>query len=308
MSMDMKEAARRFTLCSALILPVLLAACDGDQAVAERPPVAQQAAAAAPAAAAVAKPPFVLPEAADAPRLLPLQGAVNTRTFAGLQGRNGAIPAGAFVRAGDLGKLTAADRDALAQAGVVLDIDLRTADEAAQSPDVLADDPRFAYKRISLLGEEKLDMSKLPPSLGEMYVQSLETSKPQFRQVFQTIAAQKDGTVLFHCTAGKDRTGMVSALLLDLAGVPRADIVHNYAISGHYFAPMAEATMKRPEMVAMLKAHPNMVAMMGSAPEDIEAFLDKLYSQYGDAESYLKSLGLSDADIHSLRVRLGQGG
>lgn len=270
--------------------------------------VASETALAAPAATqatAAVQIPYAQPKAEDAPRLLPLQGTVNARTFAGLRGHKGPIPADAFVRSADLGKLTAADRDALAQAGVKLDIDLRTAEEEAQSHDPLADDPRFGYRRISLMGEEKLDLSKLPPSLGEMYAQALDSSQPQFKAVFEAMAAQADGAILFHCTAGKDRTGMIAALLLDLAGVPRADIVHNYAVSGHYFAPMAKAVMQRPEYAAR-KADPKMVALMGTPPDAIETFLDKLHRQYGGSASYLKSIGLSDAEIHRLEVRLGQ--
>ena len=223
----MNLRCNHLALAIALSLPMLA----GAGIALARAPVADTAAA-APAAARTTN---VQPVAADAQRLMPLQGAWNTRTFAGLQGSHGPIPASAFVRTSDLGRLTAADRDALAAAGVTLDIDLRTADEQAQSPDLLADDARFAYQRTSLMGTERMDLQKMmttfPDSLGAAYVQWLDHSQPQFKQVFQRIAAERDGTVLFHCTAGKDRTGIIAGLLLDLAGVSRADIVHNYAIS-----------------------------------------------------------------------------
>lgn len=276
---------------------------------ASQPAPQQGAARRDPAPAAAAAPALAgqLPVAADAARLLPLQGTVNARSFAGLQGRNGPIPAAAFVRTADLGKLSAADRDLLAKTGVALDIDLRTQEEESHSHDVLADDGRFAYRRISLLGREQIDMSKLPPSLDQLYMQWLDANQAQFRQVFQTIAAQQDGAVLFHCSAGKDRTGVVAALLQDLAGVARQDIVHNYAISAHYDAPMAEALAKRAGM-AKLKANPNLAALSGTPPEAIEAFLDKLHGEYGGAASYLRTIGLNEAEVRSLLVRLGQEG
>lgn len=295
----MKKHTVVFAGTLALVLP-LFAGCASPPAAKAQIPAASQAAA----------PAFVVagdqPNAADATRLLPLQGAINARTFAGLRGKHGAIPAGAFVRTADLGKLTAADRDLLAKDGVALDIDLRTLDEETRSHDALADDARFAYKRVSLLGEEKIDMSKLPPSLGAMYVQSLDANQAQFGEVFKSIAAQKDGAVLFHCTAGKDRTGMVSAILLELAGVPRADIVHNYAISAHYYAPVAEESMKRAGYAELLKANPNIAALAGTPPEAIGAFLDKLDAKYGGANAYLRTVGLNDAEVRSLLVRLGQ--
>lgn len=258
----------------------------------------------------------VTPVADDAQRVLALEGAWNVRTFAGLQGRNGPIPATAFVRTADLSRLTAADRDTLAAAGVKLDIDLRTNDELQQSPDVLANDARFDYQRISLMGTEKMDLQKMmtsfPDSLGAAYVQWLGSNQPQFRDVFQRIAAQQDGAVLYHCTAGKDRTGIISGILLDLAGVPRADIVHNYAISAHYLEGQPKDSAMNVQMMALIKQHPEiarkMAGMGGTAPENMEMFLDALHAQYGGAAGYLKAVGLSEEEIHALQVRLGQAG
>lgn len=294
-------------LAVALSLPMLA----GAGLALARSPVTDTAA--APTTAASAN---VQPVAADAQRVIPLQGAWNTRTFAGLQGSHGPIPASAFVRTSDLGRLTPADRDALAAAGVTLDIDLRTADEQAQSPDLLATDARFAYQRISLMGTEKMDLQKMmttfPDSLGAAYVQWLDHSQPQFKQVFQRIAAERDGTVLFHCTAGKDRTGIIAGLLLDLAGVPRADIVHNYAISAHYLEGQPKDSAMNAQIMELIKQNPEigrkMAVMSGTAPENMEMFLAALHAQYGGAEGYLKSIGVSEAEIDQLKVRLGQAG
>ncbi|ROP80466.1 protein-tyrosine phosphatase [Stenotrophomonas rhizophila] len=294
-------------LAVALSLPMLA----GAGLALARSPVTDTAA--APTTAASAN---VQPVAADAQRVIPLQGAWNTRTFAGLQGSHGPIPASAFVRTSDLGRLTAADRDALAAAGVTLDIDLRTADEQAQSPDLLASDARFAYQRTSLIGTEKMDLQKMmttfPDSLGAAYVQWLDHSQPQFKQVFQRIAAERDGTVLFHCTAGKDRTGIIAGLLLDLAGVSRADIVHNYAISAHYLEGQPKDSAMNAQIMELIKQNPEigrkMAGMSGTAPENMAMFLAALHAQYGGAEGYLKSIGVSEAEIDQLKVRLGQAG
>ncbi|MCU0760992.1 MAG: tyrosine-protein phosphatase [Steroidobacteraceae bacterium] len=244
-----------------------------------------------------------LPRAADAGRLVPLQGALNVRSFDGLRGSNGPIPASSFIRAADLNRLTAADRDLLAARGVVLDLDLRTAEEASGSSDPLAADDRFRYVRISLLGTEKLDLANMPDDLGTMYVQSLAANQTQFRQVFETLAAQQDGTVLFHCTAGKDRTGMIAAMLLSLAGVPRSEIVHNYTISAHYLEPMMR---QNPQAAEMVRQNPKVAALMGTPAESIEAFLDALDGRHGGARAYLRTIGVSDGDVRRLLVRMGQ--
>jgi protein-tyrosine phosphatase len=285
---------------SALFAALALVGCAAQPGPEARAPVA---------AAAVANAANAMPAAGDAARLVPVQGALNVRSFANLNGRHGPIPAGSFIRAADLSKLSGADRDALAAAGVTLDVDLRTADEAGSSPDVLAQDARFQYTRISLLGAEKIDLANLPDTLAEGYVQWLTSNQAEFRQVFKSMAAQQDGTVLFHCTAGKDRTGMIAATLLSLAGVPRGQIVHDYAISAHYLEPMmgseAQMAASNPQLAEMMK-NPKIAAMRGSPPDAIEAFLDALDRQYGGAHNYLQTIGLSKDEIRSLQVRLGQ--
>lgn len=312
----MKNRSTRIALALALGLglPLLAdggiarAAAQAAQAVPPPPP--------APARASAARTGNVQPVTADASRFIPLQGAWNTRTFAGLQGAHGPIPANAFVRTSDLGRLTDADRDTLAATGVTLDIDLRTADEQSQSPDRLADDARFDYQRTSLMGTEKMDLQKMmdtfPDSLGAAYVQWLDHSQPQFKQVFQRMAAERDGTVLFHCTAGKDRTGIIAAMLLDLAGVADADIVHDYAISAHYLESQPRDSAMNAQIMALVRQNPEigrkMAAMAGTAPENMEMFLDALHRQHGGAENYLKSIGLSEAEIQQLKTRLGQSG
>ncbi|HDS1219698.1 tyrosine-protein phosphatase [Stenotrophomonas sp. TWI143] len=298
----MKTRPASLFLALMLCLPVAMTAVAAD---------APEAVAAKPTATA-----NVVPVAADASREIPLQGAWNVRTFAGLQGRHGPIPAEAFVRTADLGRLTDADRDALAAAGVKLDIDLRTADEERQSPDLLARDERFDYQRISLMGTEQMDLQKMmasfPDTLGDAYVQWLGHSQPQFKQVFQRIAAQQDGTVLFHCTAGKDRTGIIAGLLLDLAGVPEADIVHNYAISAHYLQGQPKDSAMNAQIMALIRQNPEigrkMAGMAGTAPDNMERFLAALRSQYGGAEGYLKAIGVSEREIQQLKIRLGQAG
>lgn len=298
----MKTRSTPIALALALLAPVL-----GTGAVAP---------ADTPAAATATRSGNTQPLADDAQRVMALQGAWNVRSFAGLQGSRGPIPANAFIRTADLGRLTAADRDTLAAAGVTLDIDLRTADEQTQSPDLLASDDRFDYQRISLMGTEKMDLPKMmksfPDSLGEAYVQWLGHSQPQFKQVFQRIAAEKDGTVLFHCTAGKDRTGIIAGLLLNLAGVADDDIVHNYAISAHYLEGQPKDSAMNAQMMELIRQNPEigrkMAGMAGTAPENMKMFLSALQQQYGGAEGYLKSIGISDAEIQQLKARLGQAG
>jgi protein-tyrosine phosphatase len=238
----------------------------------------------------------VAPDSADSNRVIPLEGALNVRDLGGLMGDHGAVPYDHFIRAANLAKLTPADREVLYKHDVVLDIDLRTPEEDRGSPDALASDPHIRYLPISLLGAS---MTR-PTSLRGMYVDALASDQPQFKQVFEAIAAAGQGGVLYHCTVGKDRTGMISAMLLQLAGVPRDQIVHNYAVSAYYLKPLTETG----PMADIIKKQPAVAALMASPPDAIEGFLDALDSQYGGTAAYLTRIGVSAGDIAKIRARL----
>jgi len=239
--------------------------------------------------------PEVQPTAEDATRLIALQGANNVRDLGGLQGKK-AIPKDRVIRTADLSRMTETDRTTLAQHEVKLDLDLRTHAEVGRAPDPLAKDPRFKYVNISLLGDAPLKLEQFP-TLGDLYVHALAENQQQWKQVFQTLAAQTDGAVLYHCTAGKDRTGMVTAILLELAGVDRDAIIHNYAISASYLHDQTRE---------FLAKNPKIAHIAGTPPVAMATFLDTLDKQYGGARAFLVKVGITDAEITALSHRLGQ--
>jgi protein-tyrosine phosphatase len=224
--------------------------------------------------------PGVQPTIEDAVRTLDLHSVMNARDLGGLKGTNGFIPHGHFYRTATLAHANEADRDMLHARGVTLDIDLRTWVESEAKEDVLARDPRFTYRRMSLLDS---GVSEWFRGLHSIYVHALAGHQSSVREIFHAMAMQ-NGAVLYHCTSGKDRTGMVTAILLDLAGVARDTIIRDYAISAHYLGRDASA----------------------SPPEYISSFLDALHAKYGGAHAFLTHTGLSESDIHALLVKLGQ--
>ncbi len=221
------------------------------------------------------------PTVEDWVRNVQLEHVQNVRDLGGLRGSHGFIPHGRFFRAATLVNASAADRGVLVSRGVTLDIDLRTSLEADGRGDRLSHDPRFAYRRISLLGMDVTDWFR---GLRGLYVHVLRGHQSSLREVFHAMATHGDGAVLYHCTSGKDRTGMVTALLLDLAGVERATIVRDYAISSHYLG--------RPES--------------SSPPEAIALFLDALHAKYGGARAFLATIGITPGEIATLLTKLGQ--
>jgi protein-tyrosine phosphatase len=240
------------------------------------------------------------PNRSDQTRLIPLSGALNVRDLGGLSGAHGPLPYGRFIRAADLSDISKADRDLLVGRGVTLDIDLRTTDEIQKKPDAFASDDRVRYIHISLMDDKPTDLSDLPPSLEADYAQILDTDKVQFHDVFAEFAHSGKGAVIYHCTGGKDRTGIISAVILELAGVSRNDIVHNYAISAFYLKP----ALRSPAVQAMLTTHPALAPMMTSPPHAMASLLGYLDEHYGGAEAYLLAAGLSSSDIAAIREHL----
>ena len=115
--------------------------------------------------------------------------------------------------------------------------------------------------------------------------------------------------MLVHCTAGKDRTGVGSALILTALGVPRSVVVSDYALSEKYqqstMRQQAARTQANPATEAFMKLPPEVIqVLMRTEPAYIEATLDALTAEYGSVEGYLaKELDVSAADIAALRKR-----
>lgn len=171
-------------------------------------------------------------------------------------------------------------------------IDLRSSLETDRSPCSLKDVNGFDYYHCQLHGFEQLPQSE--DEVGTLYCKHLEHSKP-VHDIMKIIAYSEAG-VLFHCTAGKDRTGIIAALLLSLVGVPKSDIVADYQVSYTYLY----------EKIKQLHTeYPDMPAFIGqSKAEYMERFLELFSEKYGSAEKYLLSAGLNTGDIQAIRAKL----
>lgn len=127
--------------------------------------------------------------------------------------------------------------------------------------------------------------------MGALYKDLIDNFSENIIKVFETILSNSENAVVFNCTAGKDRTGVIAALILDLLDVSREDIVENYIVTEKLLKPTFELIMKHykdstgREMPRYL---------LESKRESIEEFLNHLYSNYGNAKSYLLKNGLGE--------------
>ena len=232
--------------------------------------------------------------------LLQFHGLLNVRELGGHPTRDGATTRRrSLLRADDLVQLTAAGVQALADYGVRTVVDLRWPAEVAARPHPVAlGDRKVRYYGISLLAGDELEWASLSGECTkEMWKCAvLEHTRPQLKAVLEIIAGAAAEPLLFHCVAGKDRTGLIAALLLALADVEPDAIAADYAASTAQLADaylQRYANLDRTEILEALRC-----------PEQgVHNMLDYL-AQYGGAAGYLRAIGLSDGTIEGLRARL----
>lgn len=236
-------------------------------------------------------------------RHLALAGSYNIRDLGGYPTAGGGRTRWrALLRADSLHGLDADGQAALLAYGVGSIIDLRRPDERARQPNVFAASAALRYTGIPLLPASAAAAPEPIPDLAALYRMLLDRAQGQLRAVLAAVA-EAEGGVLVHCTAGKDRTGVVAALLLALAGVPDAVIVEDYTLTGGYIAPLL-ARLRAEAAHAGYDAA-QFERMLEARPEAMAAMLAYLAERYGGAEAYATAIGLSPREIEALRARLG---
>ena len=213
------------------------------------------------------------------------------------------------IRADNLCRLTDAGRAALLQYGVRTIIDLRSEQELAQARHPFADargapDPPH-YLNLPLLdlaNREAMAAIEAAPTQAASYCAILDRFPDRVAAVLGAVAAAPPGGVLLHCHAGKDRTGIVAALLLALADVPDEVIAADYALSDLYLQPLyAEIIASGPQDPERLA---RLAVLLRSAPETMLGVLERLRARYGGAVGYARAAGLDARDLDRLRARL----
>lgn len=234
-------------------------------------------------------------------RIIELEGACNVRDLGGYNNADGReIQWGRFYRGDNQHKLTEHDQELLIGRGIRTVIDLRYEQELNVAKDVFAASNRVTYYNVDLINPATTNQPQVE-SLGELYVNMLDNNQDAFRRVFELLADHSGEPVLFHCTAGKDRTGMVAALLLDLADVPHTTIIEDYAMTAECLLPiMDELRASRPEGIpADLYER-----FLGCDPGNMEMMLQHLRTTYGGAKHYLAESKLPEEKIVVLKQKL----
>ena len=237
---------------------------------------------------------------------IPLEGAYNFRDLGGLTVRDGRTfrPRRVF-RSDRLTGLTAEDRALLEGLGIRRVFDLRSDLELAEhgAGDLSSDAGRHRHVplvSISLsLSDPRIDWSKV--DLGARYLEMMIEGRGVIREILEHLASTDDAT-LFHCTGGKDRTGVVAAVLLRTLGVDDDTIVADYAVSEKYLGAFVDASRALMEREGFDPQ--SVLYLCGSPAERMVKMLADLDARWGSIEGYLDWAGVDDATVARLRERL----
>jgi len=240
-------------------------------------------------------------------RLIALEGAHNVRDLGGYRTANGGLTRWRSILRGDaLHRLSEADIETLLDNGLATVIDLRNAHEIAVEANPFTDHAQIRYHNTPLFSAlapvEMMANAALSFDMGDRYCQAIDDCQPAIAEVLKTIADAPEGAVLFHCSAGKDRTGVISALLLANAGVDEATIVEDYAltatISGPLIARLRERALGRGTPADLVDI------VLASEPRSMRQALDHIARNYGSVRDYLVRLGFDEPTMARLRSRL----
>jgi protein-tyrosine phosphatase len=238
------------------------------------------------------------------------EGCLNVRDLGGLPTEDGRrTRLGAVVRADNIRKLTDDGWRALAEHGVQRIVDLRWPEELAE------DQPRdveIEVVHVSVLGEEydaeyveELDahlmqVDDVADHYAWSYVDFLERYRERFGRAFAAVA-EADGTVVVHCMGGKDRTGIVAALLLRLAGVSHDAIGEDYSVTAANLEPSTSQWIPK---ITDETQRAKWEKLTGTPAGAMVRVVEEIERRYGDVASYLRAAGLTEEQVDQLRERL----
>lgn len=236
-------------------------------------------------------------------RHLRFKSVLNFRDIGGYRGyQNKSVTWRRIFRSGEFRNITAEDLGRLTgELGVNLIIDLRSEFELKNNGKGLLADCGIKYCNIAFMsdgGDPNANAKRYASltNMGDFYLELMRQKEFGSRVVeaLETIADPAHHPLVFHCAVGKDRTGMLAAMLLTLLGVKEADIILDYSLSEPYMDEMLARFKANPEPGHKIPDIPDY--FWKASPAYMKKLLDTLKKEYGSIEGYLKQMGMS-ADL-----------
>lgn len=235
-------------------------------------------------------------------RLIPVDGTANFRDLGGYRADGGWTKWGELFRSDGLHRVTDQGKRELADLGVKRVIDLRDAQEVKMSPDAELAGAQMVHHPIFKSAHEHVAAEIGIMELTEIiYLNHGDTLADTVRM----LADDTTGATIFHCTAGKDRTGAVAALTLTAVGVDRDDVLHDYELTEQNLAgPWLEHHLDMLRGVGVTLT-PKILELVGDSPVvALEQAFSSVESRYGSVRDYLLQNGLNEGALENLHARL----
>ncbi|MDE2006103.1 MAG: tyrosine-protein phosphatase [Rhodospirillales bacterium] len=243
----------------------------------------------------------------DLPRAVPLDGVSNFRDLGGWRATGSRVRFGRVFRSASLADMTAADAGRIAALGIRAVCDLRGRREAAAAPFPAALLPGIALHALPIeptVGASLRDILATRAATGrdatELMIAAYEAYAEEwshrYRAIFDLLADPVGGAVLFHCSAGKDRTGFGAALILTALGVSEADVMEDYLATNRLWRGDAEMGSGLPREAAAV--------LLTVQPLLLRAAFDAIGRLGGFARYAASRLGLDPAGLAVLHATL----
>jgi protein tyrosine/serine phosphatase len=239
-----------------------------------------------------------------ADRRIAFEQVFNFRDLGGYRARDArTVRWGTLFRADGLNRLQPGEEAAFAALGISTVIDLRTNEEAEHGGRFPAEVWDVAYHHLPMFDvlpdwpEEIVDPADY---LSERYLEMFATGRKAVARAFELLADQASYPLVFHCTAGKDRTGILAALVLAVLGVPDDVIATDYALSQEAMGRLVAWAREQQGVFARPRGTIPSIAVE-ARPGTIVAFLGKLRARGGSEDGFLAEIGVSAADAGTIR-------
>lgn len=236
-------------------------------------------------------------------RVIEFEIAYNVRHIGGYSTCDGRVTSDSVIRSAGLHRLTSKGIGALFEVGVTTIVDLRSTVERERdiTPDAMSAGIRLIHAPVFEEDQSPVGQANEFPGYAVVYERMLETGQAAYRTLFEIIA-DTNGRVLFHCSAGKDRTGVAAALLLGLAGVDARTIVEDYSHSARLLEPLLGEWL--PKMAERGVDAERGKQLMASNAEDMFSTLAHIDRLYGGPAGYLDGVGLSTSALSAVKAKL----
>ncbi|TVR22807.1 MAG: tyrosine-protein phosphatase [Anaerolineaceae bacterium] len=248
-------------------------------------------------------------------RFLDVAHVVNFRDIGGYRTADGrTVRRGRVYRSGKLDVMNADGRATLGTMGVKLVCDLRSEKESEAAPYVLPADVARHALPVHMESDHReqlrailFNTAKLRNILSNAYREMIIDDNPSiFATIINYVADADNLPMLIHCTAGKDRTGVATALILSLLGVPEQTIIADYTLSNHHYDDYHAFTVNAIGRFRLLGIEADdLWPLLVAEADTMRAALDHIRTRYGSVESYVRDYaGVPQANIDALRANL----